>query len=130
MGMMFEGDTSGYSVGALTELRVFMDYVEDKSVHTGNLIFQGSNLGFDLETNDILTIGEELHEGMNYYKMDDTDLDIAIRDPKYRYYRLFNAEINGCDKIGEIMLIGQKVFDSTDDTHMCSVAVRGDYITT
>jgi hypothetical protein len=51
-------------------------------------------------------VSDEIHEGWMYYKLDDTDLDIAIRDPRFQAYRLFNAEANGCDKLGEMHLIG------------------------
>ena len=126
LGTMFEGDGSGYFVGILTEIRFFMDYFSDKAVYSGNLKFQGSNTGFDDDSAvDILTIDEELHEGWNYYKFEEWGIDT----PKYRYYRLFNAVNNGCDKIGEINFIGAKAFDSTDENHFCSVTVSGEDFT-
>ena len=52
--------------------------------------------------------------------------------PKFRYYRLFNAENNGCDKIGEVVFMGTKAFDSTNavdvNAHTCEVTIEGDDI--
>lgn len=115
---MFEGDDEGYFVGKLVEVRLFMDYFGDKSVYSGNLVLQGSNLGFDSEggdSTDILTVGDELHEGWNYYKLDDLLGEDNL--PKYRYYRFFNTANNGCDKIGEINFVGWTAIDSTAATH-------------
>jgi hypothetical protein len=39
IGTRFEGDASGYFVGILDEVKLFMDYFSDKSVYTDNLIF-------------------------------------------------------------------------------------------
>ena len=130
IGTMFEGDATSYFVGFLTEVRFFMEYFPNKSVYSGKLTFQGSNVGFDNAADivDILTVGEELHEGRNYYKfqemLDDGTL-LTSELPAYRYYRLFNAENNGCDKIGEINFIGSKAFDTMTDNHECSVVVSG-----
>ena len=128
MGMMFEGDESGYFVGILSEVRFFMNYFDEKDVYNGNLKFQGSNTGFSSDDiTDILTIGEELHEGWNYYKLEELLAETTISfPPKFRYYRLFNAETNGCDGIGEINFIGQKAFDNTNASHQCSIVVSGE----
>ena len=83
-----------------------MDAFTNKDFYKDKLQFQGSNDGFNTDISPILTVGEELHEGWMYYRLDDTDLDIKIRDPRFRAYRLFNAESNGCDMLGEMHLIG------------------------
>merc|ERR1719253_1401095 len=102
-----------------------MDHFTDKAVYKNNLKFQGSSDSFVSDINDILTVGEELHEGWMYYKLGNTDLDIDIREPKYRSYRLFNTQANGCDKLGEIHIIGQKIIDGEGSTHNCDVTVSG-----
>jgi hypothetical protein len=126
MGTMFEGDSSTHFVGILSELKFFMQYFSNKDTYNGNLVLQGSNLAFDDENatpTTILTVGEELHEGWNYYKFDEW----GISTPKYRYYRLFNEVENGCDKIGEINFIGYKAVDSAADTHFCDVSLTSQY---
>lgn len=47
-----------------------MGYFEDKSVYNGNLKLQGSNDGW-ATIKDIYTVRDELHEGWNYYKLDE-----------------------------------------------------------
>ena len=47
----------------------------------------------------------------------------AYQLPEYRYYRLFNAESNGCNKIGEVGFIGTQAFQTDVNTHTCSVVV-------
>jgi hypothetical protein len=94
IGTVFSGDASGYMVGILEEVRFFIDYFSDKSIYNGNLKLQGASaVSGETETwNDILTIGVEIHEGWNYYKLQDDDVfgsDYEL--PKYRYYRLYNA---------------------------------------
>ena len=71
IGTMFPGDSSGYMIGVLEEVKFFIDYFSDKSVYNGFLKLQGSNLGFDNEDDvtTILTVGAELHEGWNYYNL-------------------------------------------------------------
>ena len=108
---MFPGDSSGYMIGVLEEVKFFIDYFSDKSLYNGNLKLQGSNTGFqsDADTVTILTVGAEIHEGWNYY-----DLKAIYGDnyqlPEYRYYRLFNAQSNGCNKIGEVTFMGTQAF--------------------
>lgn len=116
-------------VGILEEVRFFIDYFSDKSVYNGNLKLQGASaVSGETETwNDILTIGVEIHEGWNYYKLQDDDVfgsDYEL--PKYRYYRLYNAQDDGCDKIGEVNFIGTIGFDSEEETHSCGVTIEGD----
>jgi hypothetical protein len=126
MGTMFEGDATGYFVGKLTEFRFFMDYFSDKSKYQNNLMLQGSNTGAwtTTDTTDVWTVDDELHEGWNYYKLEDL---LGVNNlPKFRYYRLFNAQSNGCDAIGEITFVGWKAFDSTASTHSCAIVVSGD----
>ena len=88
---MFPGDSSGYMIGVLEEVKFFIDYFSDKSVYNGYLRLQGSNLGFDNDDDvtTILTVGAELHEGWNYYNLQAIYGD-SYELPEFRYYRLFN----------------------------------------
>lgn len=104
-------------VGALDELRFFMDYFPDTSTYDGALKFQGSNDGFAEDIVDIETVGIEIHEGWNYY-------DLTEIAPRYNAYRLYNAKSGGCNDIGQVMLYGQEVIDSEEPTHNCSVEVQ------
>jgi len=130
IGMEFESDSTTSFVGKLEELRFYMDHFVEKALYKNNLKFQGSSDGFVSDINDILTVGEELHEGWMYYKLSNTDLDIDIREPKYQSYRLFNTQSYGCDKLGEIHIIGQKIIDGSGSTQDCAVVVSGTDFTT
>lgn len=59
-------------VGALDELRFFMDYFPSASTYDGTLVFQGSNDGFTEEAETLVTVGIEIHEGWNYYDLTET----------------------------------------------------------
>ena len=104
--------TDGF-VGILDEMRFFMDYFPSKATFEGNLIFQGSNDDFST-VNDIVTIDSSLHEGWNYFD---------LSKETYNSYRLFNAQANGCDSIGELKLFGQKVIDETAPNLICPVEI-------
>jgi hypothetical protein len=98
-------------VAILEEVRFFMDYFSNKfDLYNGNLKFQGSNDGFDQEVVDIITIGAEIHEGWNSYK---------VAKPDYLSFRLFNAENNGCNGIGELKLYGKEVYDNQNSIVNC-----------
>jgi len=130
IGTKFEGQNeSRYFVGVLEEVRFFMGTYPDKTVFNGNLKFQGSNEDFSETTGiiDIFTVSSEIHEGWNYYKLNE-HMEASAYPPKYRYYRLFNAENNGCDYIGEINFIGQKVINEDNETTQCDIVVSGDDI--
>ena len=127
MGTMFEGDATGF----LTEVRFFMSYFSDIDVYNTKLMFQGSNDGFanPLDITTIFTVGEELHEGRNYYKFQEMVDAMTISElPAYRYYRLFNAENNGCDNIGELTFIGSVAFETETNIHSCSVVISIDSV--
>ena len=84
--------------GILSEVRFFMDYFADNFArYNGNLKFQGSNDDFTAEIIDIVTVGNEIHEGWNSY---------SLMKPNYSSYRLFNVEENGCNGIGELKFYG------------------------
>jgi hypothetical protein len=106
IGTKFEGDDDNYYVGKLSEVRFFIDWFADKAVYIDNLVLQGSNTGFtDTDTiTTIMSVGDELHEGWNYYKFG--EMDPVITEPEFRYYRLFSTVNDGCDKIGEVNFIG------------------------
>ena len=114
-------------IGVLEEVKFFIDYFSDKSLYNDNLKLQGSNVGFDNEADIITihTIGAELHEGWNYYNLKAIYGD-SYQLPEYRYYRLFNEQSNGCDKIGEVTFLGTQAFTTDVNTHTCSTVVSGD----
>lgn len=101
-------------VAILESFRFFMDYYSDVSVYAGALTLQGSNDDFVADINDLQVVNQEIHEGWNYYE---------LASPSYNSYRLFNANNNGCNKIGELNLIGQDVFDSASDPLTLQVGV-------
>lgn len=106
-----------------SELRFFMDYFPDKSKYVGNLKLQASDIPFayNMGIVDLITVGEEIHEGWNYYKiMDEDDVDAYSVADRYTYFRLYNAEADGCDNIGEVDMIGVQLMESTADTVTCN----------
>ena len=73
---------------------------------------------------DLITVGEEIHEGWNYYKiMDEDDVDAYSIADRYTYFRLYNAEADGCDNIGEVDMIGVQLMESTADTVTCNTQI-------
>ncbi len=81
-----------------------------KSRFVGLLKFQGSRDG--LNYTDIFTVGQEIHEGWNYYNYG------PGKELKYRYYRFFGLGDGSC-MVGEISLRGYEVIDSIDDSYTC-----------
>ncbi len=75
------------------------------------LQFLGSNDG-STYTN-IFTVGEEVHEGWNYYEFSKTGF------PKYRYYRFQGSKVNSC-QVGEIKFMGYEGLNSATSTHECA----------
>ena len=74
------------------------------------------------EVIELMVVGEDVHEGWNYFSMSDLveDSENALVDlPKYNAYRLFNTEDKGCDDISEIKFIGHEVIDDLSTEHDC-----------
>ena len=96
----------------MVELRFFMDYFPDSSTYAGNLVLQGSDYPFLYPEyiEDLVVVGEEIHEGWNYYSLLNEETQMG---PRYPYYRLYNAVDNGCDGIGEVILRGLQLIEST-----------------
>ena len=99
--------------GILEEVRFFMD-IFNKNVIIDKLEFQGSNDDFLSDVVTIFTVGDEVHEGWNSYEVD---------KPKFSSYRLHNAEVNGCNNIGELQLLGKEVIDDENSELQCDVEI-------
>ena len=73
VGLQFRGDHKAI----MTDVRIFMTEFPDKDKYVGKLKFQGTNRSvYDPSNNefdDLFVVGEELHEGWNYYKLSDFD---------------------------------------------------------
>ena len=67
-------------------------------------------------------IGEEAHEGWNYYDMKDLNEDKIL--PKYSAYRLMSAVAKGCDDLGEIRFIGHEVIDDSNTEYTCEAEIK------
>ncbi len=65
-------------IGYLREVKYFMNRFTRANIVT-KMFFQGSNDGTTYTT--LFTIGEEIHEGWNYYTFEQG------KELKYRYYR-------------------------------------------
>ena len=68
-----------------------------KSNFVGHLMFQGSQDGVTYTT--IFTVGNEIHEGWNYYPFP------PGKELKYRFYRFYGPTY-GSAIVGEIGLFG------------------------
>mmetsp|Transcript_29262 Transcript_29262/g.28380 ORF Transcript_29262/g.28380 Transcript_29262/m.28380 type:complete len:196 (-) Transcript_29262:637-1224(-) len=65
---------------------------------------------------ELLTVGEEIHEGWNYYNYDG---DEALN---YRFYKLVGEEAGSCN-VGEFALMGVEAIESDATTFSCSPKV-------
>ena len=90
----------------MSEVKYFMP-VFVKSTISNKLKFQGSSDGIVYA--DIFTVGQEIHEGWNYYDFRDNNL-------KYRYYRFQGSAVGAC-KLGEIKFRGVETIDSTASSY-------------
>jgi hypothetical protein len=99
---------AGY-IGVINEVKFFMSRFT-RSRYVGQLKFQGSANG--AEWTDIFTVGQEIHEGWNYYNFEEG------KELKHRYYRFFGTGDGSCI-VGEISLRGYEVIDSNADSYTC-----------
>lgn len=77
VGMQFK---EGH-VGLLSQVKYFMKDISSKDLFVNTTTFQGSNDGTSYV--DLFQVDENLHEGWNYHKWEDSD------QPKYRFYRFY-----------------------------------------
>ena len=68
---------------------------------------------------DLVTVSDEIHEGWNYYDLDDP----VTGTPKYNAYRVYSDTNGGCNDIGEIKLIGFEVINDSNDEIACDVEI-------
>jgi len=116
MGMTFK---DGYQV-VLTEAKLFINTLLDKTPYVGNLVFQGSNDGWTTST-DLYTFDVNVHEGWNYIRFGlDEDGD-GVNDPKpsYNSYRFLGAVAGSC-RVGEMRLTGVEAIASDTSTQTCT----------
>ena len=81
-----------------------------RSEFVGKLRFEGSQDGTTWTT--IFTVGQEIHEGWNYYNY------APGQELKYRYYRFYGSTAGSC-VVGEVSLRGYEVIDSTASSYVC-----------
>lgn len=102
-------------VGVLTEVKYFMNRFVRAAI-VNKLVFQGSQDGVTYD--NIFTIGEEIHEGWNYYTFADG------KELKYRYYRFYGNDASSCMNVGEIAFRGVEVINSNEATYeSCKIEV-------
>ena len=101
-------------LGVLTELGYFMNRFV-KTDFVGNLVFQGSN--DNITYTEIFTVGEEIHEGWNYYTFQ------AGEQNAFRYFRFFGSATKSC-MLGEISFRGVEVINSTLATQVCTTQLN------
>ena len=113
----------GY-LGVLNEVNFFMDYFNVDYI-VNKLHIQASSDDFVEEIVDLIVVGEEAHEGWNYYVMEDTVyFEENEEAPAFKSYRLSsNSTTMGCDNLGEIRWIGHEVIDNDSDSYDCEVEI-------
>lgn len=86
---------------------------------SGGLRIEGSSDNFDADIEILAEVGEEVHEGWNYYDLTDEETGEL---PKYAYYRLkSNMTASGCDSIGEVRYFGYEVIDDDETSFECPI---------
>ncbi|MFS8159496.1 MAG: hypothetical protein ACMG6E_04645, partial [Candidatus Roizmanbacteria bacterium] len=85
-----------------------------KATYSGYLMFQGSSDNSTYTT--IFTVGNEIHEGWNYYDYEDGS------ELKYRYFRFYGSKAGSCN-VGEFALMGVEAINDASSSYACSAAV-------
>ena len=113
--------SSGY-LGVLNEVNFFLDYFDTDYI-VNKLHVQASSDNFASDIIDLVIVGEDAHEGWNYFDMEDTVyFEENDEVPAFKYYRLYsNSTTKGCDDLGEIRWIGHEVIDNESDSYSCEV---------
>lgn len=96
----------GY-VGLVNEVKFFMTRFT-RSNFVNRLVFQGSMDGKTY--NNIFTVGQEIHEGWNYYSYGPGN------ELQYRFYRFFSSYAGAC-LVGEISLRGIEVIQDGNSSY-------------
>jgi IPT/TIG domain len=86
-----------------------------KSNFVNKLRFEGAMTSSGPWTK-IFTVGQEIHEGWNYYNYPEG------QELKYRYYRFYGAGTGAC-VVGEVSLRGFEVIDDINDNYSCTAQV-------
>lgn len=60
----------------------------------------------------IFVVGEEIHEGWNYYSYG------PGQELKYRYYRFFSLQVGSCG-VGEVSLRGIEAINDNNSSYTC-----------
>jgi hypothetical protein len=104
-----------FAEGHIGLLREFSFYMNTFVLATmaGKLSFEGSNDNFATVTS-ILTVGQEIHEGWNYYNFDTLQT--------FRYYRLKGTTVGSC-RVAKIHFRGTEVIADSNPTYACSVSL-------
>ena len=106
------GFTSGY-VGVISQVKFFMN-VFTKVTYSSKLKFQGSSDNTVWTT--IFTVGDEIHEGWNYYDYAEGS------ELKYRYFRFYGTGSGSCN-VGEFALMGVEAINDASTSYACSAIV-------
>lgn len=119
LGMTFK---PGYNA-LLTEAKLFINNLIDKTPYVTNLKFQGSTDNWATST-DLYTFDVNVHEGWNYIRFgEDNDVDTYEGPkPSYNSYRFLGA-VSGSCRVGEIRLTGVEVIDSDASSVSCTPQV-------
>ena len=100
---------AGY-VGLLSEVKFFMSRFT-RANYVDILKFQGSSDGTTYT--DLFTVGDEIHEGWNYYTY------ASGAEPKYRYYRFYGTAAGSCN-VGEVVFKGYEVINNSQNSYSCT----------
>jgi hypothetical protein len=102
----------------LSQMKYFMTDINNPSLYSDKLKFQGSNdKSNSTSWTDLHVADENIHEGWNYVNFNETGTL-----PKYRFYRMYSSTSNGC-LVNEIKFTGIETVDNNDATYSCNVQV-------
>lgn len=99
-------------VGLLRQVKWFMKDVQDKTLFTDEVVFQGSN---DNTTwTDIFTMDESIHDGWNYVTWTEPE-----DYPRFRFYKFTGGQTGSC-RLTEIKAQGLETVDNEDESRQCT----------
>jgi hypothetical protein len=115
-------------VGAIQQVKYFINYITNRDQYENNLIFEGFNelnaeSGDAVEPTEIFTVKEEVHEGWNYVEFEEGEY------PNFRYYRFRGLGIaDGPCRIHEVTLTGLEVIRNEEETYSCKpqIVIKGE----
>jgi hypothetical protein len=104
-------------VGALQQVKYFINYITNRDQYEGNLVFEGYNErdAADDAVTKIFEVDQSVHEGWNYVDFEEGAY------PNFRFYRMRGlGGASGPCRLHEVTLTGLEVIRNEDTTYSCT----------